>query len=429
MSLRPVFLALCALLLSPLVAADFTPADEQRARAVTGSPAFRAVVAAFERDYERFVAQLIQLNEIPAPPFGEKARGEAFAKLLADAGLTGITTDAEGNVIALRRGRGTAPLLCVAAHLDTVFPAGTDVKVKRQGNRLIAPGVGDDTRGLAFVLAFARALREAKYETAGDLLLVGNVGEEGPGNLRGIRHLFTQGEWKGKIGRFLSVDGGNLDLVTNGALGSLRYEITFRGPGGHSWGAFGTVSPAFAMGEAIAQLGRLKVTRSPKVTYNVGVLSGGTSVNSIPFSVAMEVDLRAVDPAALKQVDADLKRIVNEAVETENAARSTTAGRITAEMKLMGERPSGVTRPDTPAGRQVAATMHVFDKVPVWETSSTDANIPISLGIPAFAIARNSAGKSGRSHALDEWVDIEKTQGVKDFELAAALILTLAELP
>jgi tripeptide aminopeptidase len=414
---------------SGLRAAEMHESPDARAQRIVQGAPFKAAVAAFDRDYERFVNELIQLTEIPAPPFGEKIRGEAFAKLLREAGLEQVETDAEGNVLGLRKGRGGAGLLAVAAHLDTVFPEGTDVRVKRVGTTLRAPGVGDDTRGLAFLLAFARALRDAKVETEGDLLLIGNVGEEGPGDLRGMRYLFGKGPWKDRIKKFITVDGGNLDIVTNSGLGSLRYKVTFKGPGGHSWGAFGTVSPAFAMGDAIARLGQLKVPKSPKVSYNVGVVSGGTSVNSIPFEVAMEIDMRAVSPAALKEVDAQFKKIVADAVEAENEIRSTASGKITADIKLIGDRPSGTLPPDSPALQQVAAAMRLYDRVPVWETSSTDANIPISLGIPAFAIGRSSGGKSGRGHSLDEWTDVEKVQAVKDFEVAAALILSVADVP
>jgi acetylornithine deacetylase/succinyl-diaminopimelate desuccinylase-like protein len=183
------------------------------------------------------------------------------------------------------------------------------------------------------------------------------------------------------------------------------------------------------MGNAMAKLGKVVVPKRPKVSYNVGIVSGGTSVNSIPFEVAMEVDMRSASPEELRKIDAEFKRIVAEAVEEENTARQTTFGRVTVELKLIGERPSGTTPPDSPIARQIAGTMQVFDKVPVWETSSTYANIPISLGIPAVAIARNSANKGGRSHSLDEWTDVEKTQAVKDFTLAAAIILGVATMP
>ena len=402
--------------------------EDARAQAIVGSARYRAAIAAFDRDFERYVAELISLTEIPAPPFGEGPRGEAYAKMLKDAGLADVEIDPEGNTMGLWRGRDPkAPLLAVAAHLDTVFPAGTDVKVKRSGTRLAAPGVGDDTRGLAFLLALIRAMRTAGVETPGDILFIGNVGEEGPGDLRGVRYLFAKGKYKDRIAKFITVDGRSNDSITNGALGSIRYRITFKGPGGHSWGAFGQVSPAFAMGNAIARLGQLVVPKQPKVSYNVGVISGGTSVNSIPFETAMEVDMRSTSPEELRKIDAQLKQIVEQAVEEENTTRHTTFGKITVEMKLMGQRPSGTTAPETPLLKQVTAVMKTFDKVPLFETSSTDANIPISLGIPAFAMAAHSANRSGRSHSLDEWIDVEKTASVNDFALALAVLLGAAE--
>lgn len=417
----------CAVLAT--AAADPHAPESARAQRIVDSPAYKAAVAAFDRDFERFVADLIALTQIPAPPFQERRRAEAYLKLLQQEGLENVEMDAEGNVMGLRRGRGGAPLLALAAHLDTVFPPDTDVTVKRVGTTLRAPGIGDDTRGLAFLLAAARAMRAAQVETAGDILFIGNVGEEGPGDLRGIRYVFTQGPWKDRIKRFITVDGRSNDIIVNAALGSMRYRVTFKGPGGHSWGAFGQVSPAYAMGNAIAKLGRLVVPKQPKVSYNVGIVSGGTSVNSIPHEVAMEIDLRSVSPTELRKVDEQLRRIVDEAVAEENTTRSTTFGRISAEMKRIGERPSGVHSPDSPVLRQVAATMRCFDKTAVWDTSSTDANIPISLGIPAFAMASQSASRGGRSHSLDEWTDVEQTGAVKDFALSLAVILSVAELP
>jgi acetylornithine deacetylase/succinyl-diaminopimelate desuccinylase-like protein len=406
-------------------------AEDLRAQQLVGSVAYQSAVAEFDRDYDRFVRELILLTEIPAPPFKEQVRAEAYAKLLREVGLTDVQIDAEGNALGLWRGTGgdAAPLLAVAAHLDTVFPEGTDVQVKRSGTRLSAPGIGDDTRGLAFLLAAIRAMKVAGLTTRSNILFIGNVGEEGPGDLRGMRYLFQKGPWKDRIKRFITVDGSNNDLITNGALGSKRYRVTFKGPGGHSWGAFGQVSPAFAMGNAMAKLGRVVVPKQPKVSYNVGVVSGGTSVNSIPFEVAMEVDMRSVSRDELAKIDREFLRIVEESVAEENAARSTTFGKITADVKLIGERPSGVTSPESPVLQQVVATMKRFDKVPAWNISSTDANIPISLGIPAFAMASQSANRTGRSHSLDEWTDVEKTTAVKDFGLALAVILGVADAP
>jgi acetylornithine deacetylase/succinyl-diaminopimelate desuccinylase-like protein len=434
--MKPKFVPTCVAIgamlfvaVAGLRAAEATAAADARVQQIITSAPFKAAVQVFARDYERFVAELIALTEIPAPPFGEKARGEAYAKLLKDAGLENVTTDPEGNVLGRHRGTGRGPLLAVAAHLDTVFPIETNVKVKRSGTRLSAPGIGDDTAGLAFMVAFIRAIREAKVPTNSDILFIGNVGEEGPGDLRGVRYLFTKGEWKDRIKRFITIDGTNNLVITNGGLGSRRYKVTFKGPGGHSWGAFGLVSPAFAMGNAIAKFGQLKVPANPKVSYNVGVVSGGTSVNSIPFEVAMEVDMRAVDPAALKDVDAKFLKIVEDAVAEENAARSTREGRIVADIKLIGERPSGTTAPDHPVLKEVTAAMRAYGKTPAWSTSSTDANLPISLGLPAFAMGRSAPNRGGRAHALDEWVDVERQATITDFELSAAIILSVANAP
>lgn len=426
---RALSLALTLAFTSAGPALAATSPQDALAQQIINSSSYKTAVSVFDRDFEKFVNELIYLTEIPAPPFREQLRAEAYAKLLREYGLEDVTIDAEGNAMGLWRGKGGGPLLAVAAHLDTVFPEGTDVRVKRQGTRLIAPGVGDDTRGLAFLLAAIRAMREAKIETASDILFIGNVGEEGPGDLRGMRYLFGKGPWKDKIKRFITVDGRSNDSITNGALGSKRYRVTFKGPGGHSWGAFGQASPAFAMGNAIAKLGKVVVPKQPKVSYNVGVVSGGTSVNSIPFEVAMEIDMRSTSQAELAKIDAIFLKIVEESVAEENAARLTTFGKITADVKLIGERPSGVTAPENPVLQQVIATMKTFEKVPVWETSSTDANIPISLGIPAFAMASQSANRGGRAHSLDEWTDVEKTTTVKDFGIALAMLLSVANAP
>src|SRR4026209_2089039 len=224
--------------------------------------------------------------------------------------------------MGLRKGTGGGPMLALLAHLDTAFPEGTDVKVKRSGTRLSAPGIGDDTRALALLLTVVRAMNAAKFETASDILFVGNVGEEGEGDLRGVKYLLQKGKYKGRIQRFISIDGGDQGSITNGALGSKRYRVTFKGPGGHSYGAFGIVNPAFAMGEAIAKFSRITVPAAPKTTFNVGVVRGGTSVNSIPTEVSMDVDMRSESPDALNNVVTEFQAIVQEAVAEENAARS-----------------------------------------------------------------------------------------------------------
>jgi acetylornithine deacetylase/succinyl-diaminopimelate desuccinylase-like protein len=315
-------------------------------------------------------------------------------------------------------------MLAVLAHLDTVFPEGTDVHVKRDGTKLRAPGVGDDTRGLALMLTIVRAMNAAHLQTPHDILFVGNVGEEGEGDLRGAKYLLLKGRYKDRIKSFISIDGGDQSNITNGALGSKRYRVTFKGPGGHSYGAFGLVSPAFAMGEAIAQFSRIKVPASPKTTFNVGVVRGGTSVNSIPTEMSMDVDMRSESPDALNKVVAEFQAIVQEAVAEENAARSTKEGKIEAEVKLIGDRPSGETPVNSSIVQSATGILKAFGLAPHYSISSTDSNIPISLGIPAITIGR---GPSERAHALDEWTDVEKSSAVKAAQVALAIVLAAAQ--
>ena len=287
-----------SLLISATLAGAQTPdAVVQKIKATAG---FQAASAFLETDYERFVQELITLTEIPAPSFKETARGTAYLELLKDAGLSDVERDPEGNVMGVWKGAaGRGPMLAVLSHLDTVFPEGTDVKVKRNGTRLAAPGVGDDTRALAMMLTAIRAMRAARFQTADDILFVGNVGEEGEGDLRGVKYLLTKGKYKDRIRQLIAIDGGEQGNMTNGALGSRRYRVTFKGPGGHSYGAFGLVSPSLAMGNAIQKFSRVQVPAKPKTTFNVGVVGGGTSVNSIPVDVFMDVDMRSESPEEL----------------------------------------------------------------------------------------------------------------------------------
>jgi di/tripeptidase len=334
-----------------------------------------------------------------------------------------VEKDEEGNVMGLRRGTGGGPLLAVLAHLDTVFPEGTDVKVTRTGTRLMAPGIGDDTRALALLLTVARAMNAAKFETASDILLVGNVGEEGEGDLRGVKYLLQKGKYKGRIQRFISIDGGDQGSITNGALGSKRYRVTFKGPGGHSYGAFGLVSPAFAMGNAMTKFSRLVVPRNPKTTFNVGVVSGGTSVNSIPVDMSMDVDMRSESPEELRKLVESFQRVVREAVDEENKTRSTAEGRIVADVKLIGDRPAGETALSSSLVEITTAAVRAYGLKPTYNISSTDSNIPISMGVEAVTIGR---GPGGRSHSLDEWTDVEKKSAVQAAEVTLAIVLGAA---
>lgn len=382
-----------------------------------------AATAFIQSDQDRFVKELITLTEIPSPPFKEQARAAKFAELLGQAGLTGVETDPEGNVMALRKGSGRG-LLVVNAHLDTVFPEGTNVRVKRQGTRLSAPGVGDDTRGLALLLSLVRTMDAARIQTASDILFVGNVGEEGEGDLRGMKYLLQKGKYKGQVTEMIAIDGGDVNGVTTGGVGSKRYRVAFTGPGGHSYGAFGLVNPAFAMGDAIARFSRLTVPSKPKTTFNVGVVRGGTSINSIPADVSMDVDMRSESCAELAKVDAAFLTTVRDAVNAENKARSTKEGPVKAEPKVIGERPCGETPMSSPLVQAADSTIRAFGMTPSFTISSTDANVPMSMGIPAITIGRGGPG--GRQHSPDEWTDVDPVANVKNEQVALGIIIAAA---
>lgn len=343
----------------------------------------------------------IALCEIPAPPFAESARAAAYADLFRELGLRNVRIDTEGNVLGERPGRASAPHLVFSAHLDTVFPAGTDVSVRRDGAVLHGPGIADDCRGLAVLLGVIRALDAGGVETDGTITFVGTVGEEGLGDLRGVKHLFAE-ELAGRIDRFVSVDGTGHAGATTTAVGSLRYRVTYRGPGGHSYGAFGLVSPVHALGRAIAKVADFEVPTDPKTTFNVGRVGGGTSVNAIAFEAWMEVDLRSPDPASLAAVDARFREAVAAALEEENR-RDTRAGALTVEIEPVGDRPAGETPEESAI---VLAAASVADALGLGfdlGAGSTDSNIGMSLGIPSITIGGGGAGS--RAHSLDESFD------------------------
>jgi acetylornithine deacetylase/succinyl-diaminopimelate desuccinylase-like protein len=401
------------------------PDPDAAARALLSSPTFEVARAALDRDYDRIVRDLITLTEIPAPPFGEEARGRAYMRMLKDHGLADVEMDAAGNVYGWRRGSGGGPVIVVSAHLDTVFPAATDVKVRRVGNRLLAPGIGDDTSSLAVLLGFIRALDAAHARTKADIIFMGNVGEEGPGDLRGMRHLFGAGPLAGRIACFISFEPGGPGRITNAGVGSRRYQVSFKGPGGHSMGDFGMVNPAYAMADAITAFGRLAVPAAPRTTYNIGLLSGGTSVNSIPFEVAMTVDMRSEGAAELKALDERFLALLPAAVARENKARSTAKGAITVETKLVGDRPVGITPPDRRIVRIATAAAVASGFRPKLGASSTDSNIPMSKGIEAVTLG--SGFSTFRAHSLEEGLTLDRANDVKRMAAGLATVLLLAE--
>jgi di/tripeptidase len=425
MPLRPSLLVLTlALVAQPAFAA---PAGKTAPAKLVASPAFKKAVAKLDADYDRTVADIVTLTEIPAPPFKEEARAKAYLAMLKAHGLSNVEMDAEGNVMGVRPGtatRGQGPFVVIAAHLDTVFPEGTDVKVRREGTRLMAPGVGDDTRALATLLAYLRALDAAGIKTRSDILVVGNVGEEGPGDLRGIRHLFNKGPYKGRISAFFSMDGSDPSRIVDKGVGSKRYRVTFKGPGGHSYGAFGIVNPMAAMAKAVTDLYAVETPKHPKTTYSASVTGGGTSVNSIPNSVFMEFDMRSESAAELARLDQTLIGILDKAVAGENAARDTRDGKVSYEAKVIGERPAGNTPQTSDIVVLTAAAATALGFSPQHEESSTDSNVPMSLGIPAVTIG--AGGNAGRAHALDEWIDVEKGESLKGMQVGLAALLAVA---
>ena len=396
---------------------------QSKPRAPTNDPRLRAALDTLRASNEWTLEQQRSICEIPAPPFKEAARGAEMKRRFEGLGLANVRVDSEGNVLGERRGVAPGPTLVIAGHLDTVFPEGTDVHVERTGTRLKGPGIGDDCRGLAVVLAVARALEIAKVATKGTIVFVGDVGEEGPGNSRGVRHLFEK-ELKGKIDYFISIDGTGLG-ITSRAVGSHRYRITFSGTGGHSYGAFGIPNPIHALGRAVAKIGDIEVPRSPKTTFNVGVIRGGTSVNSIAAEAAMDVDLRSESAEALAAVDTKLQAAVAAALAEENARWPGSAPRLTVRVDTIGIRPTGaqadtarIVRAAIEAGRALGFNAETG-------ASSTDANVPIRFGLPGITI--DGGGQGGGAHSPDEWYD-DGANGYLGPQWAALLVTSLVGL-
>ena len=363
-------------------------------------PAVHAALEAVRRDEPRTLDQEMRVCAIPAPPFKEAERGRELKRLFDELGLRDTRIDRAGNVIGVRPGQAAHPNLVFAAHLDTVFPEGTGVKPSREGDLLKGPGIGDDCRGLAVMLETIRALDQARVRTPGTVTFVADVGEEGLGDLRGMKELFPA-SLKGQIDKFVSVDGTGLGITTVG-VGSLRYRVTFKGPGGHSFGNFGMANPIQAMGRAIAKIDAFEVPRQPKTTFNVGRVGGGTSVNAIPYEGWMEVDMRSSDPAALKALDAKFHAALRQAVEEENQ-RWENRGAVAVTAEQVGVRPAGQTAQASPIVQTALAVSKALNLESALGEGSTDSNVPMNLGIPAITIGGGGIGTG--AHSLNETFD------------------------
>jgi acetylornithine deacetylase/succinyl-diaminopimelate desuccinylase-like protein len=401
-SFKAIVAALALSTAAAAPAAELAIPDAARSQfaAIAGSGQVKKALDFIKQDEAKTLAEQKEIVQIPAPPFKEEVRAADFRKRLQALGFKDARIDKEGNVIAVRRGSGNGPKLVLSAHMDTVFPEGTDVTVKERDGKLFAPGIGDDTRGLAELLSIVRALNATGIKTVGDIWFVGTVGEEGLGDLRGVKALFRDNK---DLDGFISIDGGTPERVTFLAVGSHRHRVTFKGPGGHSFGAFGRASAIHAMGRAIAKIADVQVPKQPKTTFTVGTVDGGTSVNAIAGLAIMELDMRSAENPPLLKVEGEIMKAIKEAVAEENA-RWGTPNAITADIKLVGDRPAGVQSPDAPIVYAAVMGVSAVGFKPILDqAASTDSNLPISLGIPAVTIGRG--GRNDNNHALTESFD------------------------
>ncbi|MBK6486899.1 MAG: M20/M25/M40 family metallo-hydrolase [Gemmatimonadetes bacterium] len=423
LSLMPTLSTPRALVGALLVAAlPLTLAAQAPVSVPREHPAVKSALDAIQRDNAWTLEQQVSICEIPAPPFKEEVRAAEMKRRFEALGLGNVHLDSIGNVIAERKGTGTGPTVAIAGHLDTVFPEGTDVTVKKAGTKLTAPGIGDDCRGLATVLAVARAMQNAKIETPGTILFIANVGEEGPGNLRGMRYLFRKPPMK--IDYFISVDGTGLGLTT-GAVGSQRYLVQYQGPGGHSYGAFGMANPIHALGRAIAKISEFTVPATPRTTFNVGMVSGGTSVNTISPLGAMEVDMRSESPQELAKLDAQFNAALQTALREENARWPNARDTVSLKLIDMGIRPAAQVNDTSFIALTALAAGKSLGFTAPTGASSTDANYPMSLGIPAITIDGGGVGRG--AHSIAESYD-DGAEGFKGPQWALLIVSALAGL-
>jgi tripeptide aminopeptidase len=408
-----------------------SPTIQQEIARLAALPAIRAAFAWLRAEEGQFAAWQLEMARIPAPPFGEKARGEWFQERFRAIGLEEVCSDDVGNVFGIRHDVRQPPAkqyTALSAHIDTVFPAGTPLNLRQQGNRLYGPGVSDNGAGAAALLAVAAALGAAKVALATPILFIGNVGEEGEGDLRGMRHIFSQSRWKDAIRYSLILDGAGSDTIVAEALGSRRFEIIVRGPGGHSWSDFGMPNPILVLGLAIHTFSQTSLPSSPKTTFNVGVIRGGTSVNSIPESASMRVDIRSTSMAEMERLEASLRFAIEHAVEEESRAseRRTSSQKrssgLSYEIVPIGNRPAGELDGNARILKVIRAVdVHLGNAAQI-QRASTDANIPLSLGREAIAIGGGGVG--GGAHTLQEWFDCSGRElGLKRILLT---LLTLA---
>jgi acetylornithine deacetylase/succinyl-diaminopimelate desuccinylase-like protein len=373
-----------------------------------GLPEVRSACDWFRIHEARLCDWQVELANIPSPPFGEAARGEWLVGRFHELGLEDVHTDEVGNVLGLRPGQ-REPCVSISAHIDTVFPAGTQLNIRKQGSRLYGPGVSDNGAGVTALLGIAASLQFTSISSQLGILFAGNVGEEGEGNLRGMRHIFADSPRRDSIAYSLVLDGAGCDTIVSEALGSRRFEVVMRGPGGHSWSDFGTANPISVLARAIQLFTQISIPSSPKTTFNIGTIQGGTSVNSIPESASMRVDIRSSSASEMERLEAALRNSISFGVEEEcrilerRGSEHKPPHEISFEVIGIGDRPAGDLDPNAHILHVIRAVDAELGNVAAVQRASTDANIPLSLGREAIAIG--GGGSGGGAHTLQEWFD------------------------
>jgi acetylornithine deacetylase/succinyl-diaminopimelate desuccinylase-like protein len=390
---------------------------------LAGLPEVRVAFDWLRSQEAQFLSWQMESARIAAPPFGEGARGAWLAERFRELGLSDVQADEVGNVFGVHPGCGRRSV-SLSAHIDTVFPATTPLNIRQQGSRLYGPGVADNGAGIAAMLAVAGAIRAARISHALPFVFIGNVGEEGEGDLRGMRHVFATPRWRDSIAYSVVVDGAGSDTVVAEALGSRRFEVIVRGPGGHSWSDFGAPNPIFVLARALERFSQTPVPATPKTTFNVGVIRGGTSVNSIPESASMRVDLRSTSMAEIDRLEQALRTAMDYAIEAENRVAAGHGKRksqgVQFEVVVIGNRPAGELAPDTRILKVIRAVDARLGNAAQVQRASTDANIPLSLGREAIALG--GGGSGGGAHTLQEWFD----SNGRDLGLRRILLTMLA---
>ena len=387
---------------------DVTPSLQQEVARLAASPEVRSAYNWFRTQEPQLLQWQMEMARIGAPPFGESARGAWLQERFREIGLDDVRIDDVGNVFGIHPGFGRR-YVALSAHIDTVFPANTPLNIRQQGSRIYGPGVSDNGAGVVAMLAIASLLRSVRVRHALPFVFIGNVGEEGEGDLRGMRHIFATPRWKDSIAYTLVLDGAGSDTIVAEALGSRRFEVIVRGPGGHSWSDFGAPNPIVILAKAIETFSASTVPSIPKTTFNIGVIRGGTSVNSIPESASMKVDIRSTSMAEMERLEHSLRRALNRAVEDESMAaemRSSAQKRpsgVNCEVVVIGNRPAGELQSGARILQVVRAVDAQLSNAAHVQRASTDANVPLSLGLEAVAIG--GGGSGGGAHTLQEWFD------------------------